>query len=220
MKYKKYTEEEKTYITSNYLTIPVKTMARNLGRSGFGVRNFMKNNGLILPVEIIEKRKAQSQYVKGQSPINKGKKQSEFMSAEAIKRTKKTRFKNGNLPNNTLHDGAITIRKDKNGYLYKWIRISKANWRMLHVYNWEKINGPVPEGHILVFKNDDRMNCDPDNVRLITNAEHIAETRNKDGFIAKTMAATGRGKYDKELKNKLLQNPKLIELKRTQQPVV
>jgi hypothetical protein len=119
-------------------------------------------------------------YKPGSTPLNKGKKQSEFMSPEAIARTVATRFKKGEIAPNRLHykDGDITIREHegKNGKTlkYKWVRISRAEWKMLHVVNWEKVHGPILPGYIVVFKNKDTMNCEVDNLEMITLQQNMA----------------------------------------------
>lgn len=116
----------------------------------------------------------------GSVPVNKGKKQTEFMSPEGIERTKATRFKKGEVALHKQHfkNGDITIRHDtlKDGSVrsYKWIRISQAKWKMLHVFNWEKANGPVPEGHIIVFKNKfNTMDCEVEHLECITIADNM-----------------------------------------------
>jgi hypothetical protein len=130
---------------------------------------------LVIPEEIIEKNKKLYQFKKGDTPTNKGKKQSEYMSAAAIEKTKATRFKKGNLPHNSvgINDGDIHVRKDSSGINYKWIRESLGIWKMLHVYNWEKENGPIEKGFIVTFKNKDSMNCHLSNLELITRAENM-----------------------------------------------
>lgn len=117
----------------------------------------------------------QFQFKKGNNPMNKGLKQTEYMSTEMIERTKATRFKKGQPTHNELYDGAITIhkRKNRNTPPYKWIRISKGKMRMLHIVNWEKENGPVPEGFIVAFKTPDTMNCEVSNLELITRQENM-----------------------------------------------
>jgi hypothetical protein len=126
-------------------------------------------------------------------------------------------FKKGNQPSNTKHDNAISIRND-GGRKYKFIRISKSVWKPLHVYKYEKKYGPIPEGHILIFKNRDTLDCSLSNIRLISREQHIEETRQSDSFIAKSMAIKKgfKGKYDKELKDLIMKRPDLIEVKRVQ----
>lgn len=45
-------------------------------------------------------------------------------------------------------------------------------------YIWEKANGPVPKGHVLILKDGDPLNLKLDNLELITRAELIARNRN------------------------------------------
>jgi hypothetical protein len=116
---------------------------------------------------------APTQFKKGHKPFNKGKSLSEFMSEEGIEKISRAWFTKGHLPHNTSSDGEIRIRCDKNNTTYKYIRISLGVWKALHVYNWEKVNGPVPEGFIVVFKSSDRMNCDISNLELITRGENM-----------------------------------------------
>ncbi len=125
-------------------------------------------------------------------------------------------FKRGNKPHNTKRDGIITIRKDSSGRKYKWIRISESKWEMLHVYRWENKNGPTPKGYILIFDDGDTMNVTLKNIRTISRQNHADETRQKPGFIAKTMAHVkgAKGKYDKELQKEYLKHPELINAKR------
>lgn len=46
------------FITDNYLTMPVKRMAKEINKSGCYVFNRLKVLGLVVPVEIVEQRKA------------------------------------------------------------------------------------------------------------------------------------------------------------------
>lgn len=77
-------EEQLEYIKNNYLAIPVKTIARNIGRSCFFVKGRMDKMGLVVPKNIIEKRKRESRFSKGSIPFNKGLKQTEFLTLESI----------------------------------------------------------------------------------------------------------------------------------------
>lgn len=113
-------------------------------------------------------------FPKGNIPVNKGLKWSDFMSPEGMENSSKTTFRKGNIPANTKMDGVITIRKDKNNHNYKYIRLAQGFWKALHVHNWEQVYGPVPEGFIVRFKTSDRMNCDVSNLELVTRREHMS----------------------------------------------
>ncbi|MEO5990386.1 MAG: hypothetical protein ABIP68_02025, partial [Ferruginibacter sp.] len=103
-----YTKQEDDFLRANYLTIPTKRMSKLLQRSESSARQRLKLLGITIPREIIEKFRKESQFKKYHLPANKGKKMEDYASSAAIERSKKHRFKKGNLPPNTLHDLAIT----------------------------------------------------------------------------------------------------------------
>lgn len=159
-------------IRKNYLTIPLKKIAQKINRSSTFVVTRMRQLGLVTPPEIKQKFKEGSWIKKGNTPVNKGKKMSKAM----YRKLSLTMFKKGNTPVNTRHDGAIVVRhnhQDRGERAYKWIRISLANWEMLHVYNWEMKYGPVPEGYMVAFKTNDTMNCEVENLEMITLADNM-----------------------------------------------
>lgn len=214
------TPEMDKIIKRDYLKIPSKTLAAALGKSDCFLRKRMEQLGLVIPEEIIQKRKENSRIKKGAIPPNKGKKQSEYMTPEQIEKTKATRFKKGQMIHNEAKDGNIRIRhshKSRNLPPYKWIRISKGKWEMLHVHNWEKEHGPVPKGNIIVFRTRDTMNCELDNLEMITRAEHAIRNSNhenpSDSRIAFYLATRSR-KTDKEMRDEIMKHPELIEAKR------
>jgi len=115
-------------------------------------------------------------FPKGHKPWNAG------MKGWAAKGTEATRFKKGLRVYNEKHNGAISIRndhKDRNGIAYKFIRIEKGKWKLLHRYNWEKTHGKIPKGFIVAFKTKDTMNCEVENLELITRAENMRRNQNR-----------------------------------------
>lgn len=94
---------------------------------------------------------------KGSISANKGKKQTEYMTPEAIERTKETRFKKGQQVWNHKQVGYERINVD--GYIE--IKVSEPNvFKFKHRVTWEKHNGPIPKGYNVQFKDGDRLNCD------------------------------------------------------------
>jgi hypothetical protein len=168
---KHFTKKEDKLLFDNYLRLPSCTMSRMLKRSKSSARQRMKRLGIIVPAELIEQFKKQSHFKPGTPAVNKGLKQSQYMSAEAIKKVSQSWFKPGTNPANTKHDGAICIRGDKLGNRYQFIRLSEANWIPLHRYNWIQIHGAIPNGLKLIFKDGDTLNCSIDNLELLTAAE-------------------------------------------------
>jgi hypothetical protein len=155
------------------LKFPVKRLAKRIGVSQTVIRTRIRQLGLVIPKEIIEKRKMDSRIKKGHVPANKGKK----MDPATREKVKHTWFKKGHVPANALEDGAITIRHDHPertwGKPYKYIRISLAEWKPLHRHLWEEANGPIPEGMNIVFKDGDTLNCELNNLEMIDNAENM-----------------------------------------------
>lgn len=181
--------------------------------------------GLKKSVEFHRTRSAKGFFPRGHVPQNKGKKQIEYMSPEAIAKTVNTRFKKGEPNHNSLYDGCITIRHDHpnraNSKPHKYIRISKGIWKELQIYNWEQINGPLPEGYILACQDGDTLNCDPSNWEAMTladNARRNAGHKNlPDKYVAGLLAGGGRkAKVNKDLKEIYIQQPELIDIKRKQ----
>lgn len=60
------------------------------------------------------------------------------------------------IPERNPHTGAPTRFKQKN----KWL--------------WEMEHGPVPKGHVLIFKDGDKLNCHIDNLLLIKRTELLS----------------------------------------------
>lgn len=168
---RKFTAQEDQYIRDKYLTTSSNRIGKQLGRSGISVRRRMKLLGLVVPPEIIEQFKKAAQIKPGTPPFNKGRPRSEWMSEDKIERVRKAQFKKGQLPHNTKHDHAVTIRRDKRGTHYRFIRVAKAQWVPLLRYNWEQLHGPIPKGYNLVHKDGNSLNDDASNGLLMSNAD-------------------------------------------------
>lgn len=103
-------------------------------------------------------------FVKGQEAHNKGQK----VSPEVYEKMKHTMFKKGNIPVNHREVGSTRVSVD--GYIE--IKIAEPNkWCLLHRHMWQQEYGPVPKGHVLVFKDNDPLHCELDNLMLITRNE-------------------------------------------------
>lgn len=111
-----------------------------------------------------------TQFRKGQTPWNKG---THYVAGG---RSADTRFKPGDR-----HGVAVKLYKpigseriSKDGYLERKINDDlplQKRWRAVHLIEWEAINGPLPAGHAIAFKDGDKTNRAPDNLELITRAE-------------------------------------------------
>ena len=150
----------------------------------------------------------------GHVPANKGK----AMPAEVYEKAKRTMFKPGNKPANTREGvGHISVRKDKLGNSYKYIKLADSNWIPLHRKLWMDANGEVAKGMIVAFKDGDSMNCVLENLKLISRKENrirnAGHSTLKDTYVAGLMARDGR-RVIPELAAELVKMPELIELKR------
>lgn len=212
------TEEQEAYLKANYLTMPVKAMCKVLQVSNCCLTGRMRKLGLVVPPEIIAKRKLANQFKPGLVPVNKGKKQTEYMSAEAIERTKSTRFKKGIVPHNSYNEpGKIVTRtdhKDRSGRKYKWLCLKLGVWVLYHKHLWEQKNGKVPAGHCLWFKDGDSMNCNLENLELITRKENRFRNASHQTLTPKYLARCIVGKNGDT--TGVQSHKELINLKRNQ----
>jgi hypothetical protein len=206
-----FTSLEDDFIRVNYLLYPIKVLAQMMGRSYTGIMKRISCMELSIPEDIKERNIAAGRIQKGNIPVNKGKK----MPEEMYEKCKATMFKKGNVPGNaTEMDGVISIRKDQTGIAYQYIRLALGKWEPLHRIKWVKEHGAIPRGTCIVFKDGDSMNCDLDNLELITRKElrlrNSGSTILSDRYVANTISRKNRDLADMILADR----PDLIELKR------
>lgn len=156
-------------------------------------------------------------FKKGCIPANKGKKQTNFMSKEAIERTKATRFTKGHIPKNHRPVGYERVSR-KDGYIS--VKVAEPNkFRLKHHIVWEKHYGPIKKGENIQFKDGNPQNCNIDNLYLISRKEQMLENSGAinlpDSMIASYMAGS-RSKRNPRLFEELKKHPELLELKRRQ----
>ena len=121
---------------------------------------------------MIEHGKAH-RFTKGHKSWNKDKSPKDYMPTESYEKIAKTQFKKGGNPPNTKYDGAITLRHDKSGQNYYYIRLAKAKWIPLHVKIYQDAYGPIPKKHIIVFKDRNTLNVTLENLECITRIQHM-----------------------------------------------
>lgn len=209
------TKAEIKFIRKNYVKLTNHELAERIGRSESVIQRVRRQYGI---------HKENSGRIKpGNRPWNWNVKGS-IKSTPGMRRTQ---FKKGNLPANTMHDGAITVRldhpKDRKGRPYQWIRVSVGKWVHYHRWLWEQKNGPVPAKHVVAFKDGNTMNTTLSNLVLLTMAEnatrnynpakaHQASKELSDNYIAGRLASG-----DKKLRSAIIHGaPNLIKEKRMQ----
>ena len=172
-----WTEKQIKFLSEHYATMSAEEIAPKVKHGLSSIYNKAKEFGLKKSPDFIRecgRRTANhpasiaARFRKGQEPLNKGKRQEEFMSPESIERTKQTRFKKGHVPYNAKPVGYERI--DKDGYVL--LKASGCrNMVLKHRYVWEKHNGPIPKGYNVSFKDGDRTNCELQNLMLVSRKE-------------------------------------------------
>ena len=118
----------------------------------------------------------------GQQSHNKGKKGYCAPGAE------KGWFKPGQVPKNYKPIGTERINAD--GYVD--VKIADPNkWRQKHLLIWEEAHGPVPDGHVVIFGDGNKLNVQLDNLILITRSQLVR--LNQLGLIGASVELTKAG---------------------------
>lgn len=116
-----------------------------------------------------------ARFAKGHIPDNKGKK----MSPEVYAQVQRTMFKKGHRPHNHRAVGSERINVD--GYIE--VKVAEPNrWRVKHRIIWEQVNGAIPKGFNVQFKNHNPLDCSIENLYLISKADQMAK---ENSFYAK-----------------------------------
>lgn len=170
-----YTPEQTQFIRDNYTGRSVAELTF-IFNSTFGtdrtwqqIKTFVRNRGIVSG--------RTGRFEKGSKSWNKGVKG--CMGANV------TSFKKGNEPPNRKHLYSERI-DSKNGFILIKVpernpyTMSPTRYKYKHVWVWEQANGPVPEACVVVFKDSNKLNCELDNLMLLTRAELL--TLNLHGY--------------------------------------
>lgn len=152
--------------------MPIKRLADKLGWSQNRLRKYMNRNNQLPPQELRDQWRLDSCFKKGQISHNKG----IPMSEETREKVKRTWFKKGQKPHNTVEVGSIV--QNHEGYFY--IKIAHpSEWELLHRYVWKIFHKEIPPKHAIVFKDNDPTNCNIDNLECISLKENAFRNVNK-----------------------------------------
>lgn len=152
-------------------------IAQLLGRKKSGIYTQARLMGLKAPREkVVRAGKLSSQhpnvkasqFKKGSTPANKGKK----MSPEVYAKCARTMFKKGRPSINQRPVGAERVNVD--GYVE--VKVAEPNkWRLKHRVVWEETHGPIPPGHNIQFRNGNSQDLRLENLYMISRAEQCAK---------------------------------------------
>lgn len=172
---KVWTQDEVDILSRMYPNHYAREIAVILGRNISSVYNKAHFLGLKSSLEKIQRagyeasRKPASiaaRFKKGSVPMNKGKK----VSPEVYAKCQPTMFKKGNIPHNHKEVGSERI--DRDGYIM--VKVAEPNkWRLKHRIIWEQVNGAIPKGYNVQFKNHNPQDCRIENLYLISQAEQM-----------------------------------------------
>lgn len=112
------------------------------------------------------------QFKGGLSPWNKG--------LKGLRLSPETEWKKGRKSENWMPVGSETERRDKNGRMRAFVKVSEPNvWRERALVVWEAMNGPLPKGCVVHHKDRNSLNDAPTNLEAMTRAEHLKEHRDE-----------------------------------------
>lgn len=182
-----YSEEEDNFLIDNVKGISLKELREQ----------FNKKFGYNLSESAIANRKNKlglssgikgGQFQKGFVPFNKGKKQKDYMSEEAINKTKNTRFQKGNIPHN--HRPVGSERTTIDGYIE--VKVAEPNkWKTKAVVIYEEEYGKIPKGHKVIYLDGNRQNLDISNLKVISSAEELIMNSNNLRYDNKELTESG-----------------------------
>lgn len=164
-----YTLDKLKYLIENYTDTLNKDLAKKLGVSVVSIQAKAHKLGLKKSKEFFLKHSSKTFFQKGGIPKNKGKKQVDYMSAQAIERTKATRFQKGSKPHNWKPIGSKRITQDG----YTEVKILNPNkWQLQQRLIYEKLNKvKITKGFNVIFLNGNQQDFSIDNLALISNAQ-------------------------------------------------
>lgn len=114
--------------------------------------------------------------------------------------------------------GTVIVRTIA-GYKVKLVRV-KGGFRKLSHINFEESFGPIPSGRVIVMKDGNPLNCEPDNLFAADRKQQAELMRYSDGGIANYLALKGRlgggNCKDVGLYEQLLKRPDILDAKRKQ----
>ena len=124
------------------------------------------------------------QFQKGHVPANAG--------TKGVMKANSGSFKKGQTAINSRPVGAERINRD--GYIE--IKVAEPN-------KWQQHNGKLAAGHCVTFKDNDPLNCEPENLQLISRGE-LAVLNKRFGGIPVELKPTARAVVTLIIKSKEL----------------
>lgn len=217
-----WTPEQLADLSSRYPNERTADIARDLGR---GLRSVyqkaialgLKKSSDYLASEdagrfVPERRASEgTQFRSGDAPWNKGR------SFDAGGRSHDTRFKKGRPASESPNYVPLgTERISRDGYLERKVTDdltvnSSRRWVAVHRLVWEDAHGPIPGGHIVVFKpgcaTTDRAEISADRLECITRVENMHRNSYHNNYPKEVgQLIQLRGALNRKIKNRSKQH--------------
>lgn len=147
-----WTQEEEDLLRERYSSAPMHELCAELNRTDIAIRGRASILGL--------KRRGSSPDVKERS-----RRHSEFMKARRQSGVRNP----GVLP--------IGTTRMQGGKLYTKVADTadtRSNWVRAQRVVWEAAHGPIPDGHMVTFKDGNRLNLALENLELVSGTTHMA----------------------------------------------
>lgn len=174
-----WTVEEDRAVRERYPTTHTRTLALEIGRTEKAVYQRAVNLGLLKSPDYLASdeaarfrrgicRSPATAFKPGHTTWNKG------THWNAGGRSGETRFKKGQKPVTYVPVGTERVTKD--GILQRKVTDhlgTPRDWRAVHTLLWEEHNGPLPAGHLVVFKDGNRQNIAIGNLEALSRSENM-----------------------------------------------
>jgi hypothetical protein len=189
---KPWSAEELAIVREQYPHHETSKIAAELGRTVSGIYQHADKIGLKKTAEYLASEAAcrlrrgdnvgkAYRYPKGHVPANKGLRRPGWAPGRMAETQFKPGVRQGIAAKNWCPVG--TVRPDGDGFLRIKIREwhpgentgfgNTKIWPLLNRHIWEQHNGPIPAGHIVIFKDGNRANCVIGNLELITLVDNM-----------------------------------------------
>ena len=117
---------------------------------------------------------------------------------------------NFSLDNLALARKAAPLLAEKTSpHGYVKIKTAAGQWEYKHRLIWKQANGPIPEGHNIIFADGNPLNCSLENLILVSIADSVKLTNSGLRFNDPELTQTGVAIV--KLKNKLKEKKKQLQ---------
>jgi hypothetical protein len=120
--------------------------------------------------DLRNQRNERGRFIKGMTTYNKGKKFRIGQNPGC--------FTPGHKPHNLKPEGYECLRKSK-GEMVTYIK-SEGKMVRKNRWLWEKHNGKIPDGYLVVYKDGDQTNCTIDNLTMVSRGDNVRRNCNRE----------------------------------------